>query len=190
LGNPGIQSLLVGALIVASFASVPVAGPVVERADTGSSETRSGAYRLSYQIPNGWASDHELARKRELTALLLPGGKTYRDAEAMILIAFEGKHRNRPSPQTLKQYFYSEMGTLLRMFPEMTSIEWRPESLEEIDVEVASIEVYVARRGPMRLVMIDVGDGYYSISLSVTEHQLFDRDDIKNFFSSLELLPL
>lgn len=177
---------------MASFASAPVAGPAAESADSASSATRSGSYRLSYQIPSGWASDHELARKRELTALLMPDGKTYRDAEAMILIAFEGKHRNRPSPQTLQQFFYSEMGMLLRMFPEMTSIEWRPDSLDEIDVEVevASIEVYVARRGPMRLVMMDVGDGYYSISLGVKEHELFDRDDIKDFFSSLELLPL
>jgi hypothetical protein len=82
------------------------------------------------------------------------------------------------------------MGKLLRMFPEMTSIEWRPDSLDEIDVEVASLEVYVARRGPMRLVMMDVSDGYYSISLGVKEHQIFDRADIKDFFSSLELLPL
>jgi hypothetical protein len=179
-------------LLATSLATVPVAGPIAENADPDSSATRSSAYRLSYQIPNGWASDHELARKRELTALLMPTGKTYRDAEAMILIAFEGKHRNRPSPQTLEQYFYSEMGMLLRMFPEMTSIEWRPDSLDEIEVEVevASIEVYVARRGPMRLVMMDVGDGYYSISLGVKEHRLFDRDDIKDFFSSLELLPL
>jgi hypothetical protein len=190
LRNPGIQHLLVGAILLASLATAPVAGPVVETSTADNSETRSGAYRLSYQIPSGWASDHELARKRELTALLLPGGKTYRDADAMILIAFEGKHRNRPSPQTLQQYFYSEMGKLLRMFPEMTSIEWRPDSLDEIDVEVASLEVYVARRGPMRLVMMDVGDGYYSISLGVKEHQIFDRADIKDFFSSLELLPL
>ena len=158
----------------------------------GDAETRSSSYRLSYRIPLGWASNHDLARKRELTALLLPGGKTTRTAEAVITIAFEGKRSGRPIPPTLKQYFYSEMSKLLRMFPEMKSIEWRPRSLDELELEVdvASLEMYVARRGPMRLVMIDVGDGYYSISLGVNEHELFDRDDIKDFFNSLELLPL
>ena len=173
-------------------ASLVAAALLVPAAPESSAATRSGSYRLSYQIPAGWASNHDLARKRELTALLLPGGKTTRTAEAVITIAFEGKKATPLTPQTLEKYFYSEMSKLLRMFPEMKSTEWRPESLDELelDVPVASLEVYVARRGPMRLVMIDVGDGYYSISLGVNEHELFDRDDIKDFFDSLELLPL
>ena len=168
-------------------AALPLSGSHESRA-----ATRSSSYRLSYQIPSGWASDHDLARKRELTALLLPGGKTTQTAEAMITIAFEGKKSGPFVPQTLEKYFYYEMSKLLRIFPEMKSTEWRPDSLDhlESDVDVASLEVYVARRGPMRLVMIDVGDGYYSISLGVNEHELFDREDIKDFFNSLELLPL
>lgn len=145
-------------------------------------------WRLSYRIPRGWVSDREGAGKRALSALLMPEGTNLDSAEAVITIAFQGKRTSPFRQPSLKGFFMAEMRKLLLVFPDLKSESWKPSSLEATSLDVASLEISGVTPGPLRVVMIDAGDGYYSIHLSVRKHEDLERPDVRTFFESLLLL--
>lgn len=150
----------------------------------------SASWRLSYRIPRGWVSSPDRARAMELAALLLPEGQTREQARAFITVEFQRKYPpGVPLPSTLEQFFQSRMRGLVMMFPELRSERWRPASLDRMPTEVASLEVRDIVPGPLRFVMIDVGDGFYNVAVTATRQEALDGEDVALFFDSLLLLP-
>jgi hypothetical protein len=150
---------------------------------------RSSAWRLSYRIPQHWVSDPEMAKKMNLTALLVPVGETYRTADRIITVAYQEKRPGLPIPSTLRQFFDSEMGQLLRMFPDLDSESWQPPSMKNTDFHYAGLEIFGDIPRSIRIVMVDAGDGFYSIHAQVRYREDLDKDDVQMFFDSLLFLP-
>lgn len=167
------------------------AGSAATDSTAGSVVRPTPRWRLSYSIPPGWIADRGEAKRMSLTALLRPREMQMRDAPALIAIDFKSKSGNPLAPRTLEQFFKAEMRQLLIAFPDLIHTTWVPDSLSDVVPEVATIEIRGIQPGPLRVAMIDVGDGYYSIQLSVRGGaEILDRRDVESFFKSLLLLPL
>ena len=140
-------------------------------------------------IPRNWVADLATATEMNLSALLVPQGETYRTAEALITVAYQEKHPGLPLPSTLQEFFMAEMEPLLRMYPDLESESWRPKSLDATDLDYAGLEVFGAVPRFIRIVMVDAGDGFYSVHAQVRLRRDLDRDDLAAFFDSLLFLP-
>lgn len=145
------------------------------------------AWRLSYRIPGGWIADREAASRMQLAALLVPEGQPSGSADATITVAFESRS---PFVSTLERFFKNQMAALLRLFPDLESKRWRPPNLEATSFDFASIEITGVLPGPTRVVMIDAGDGFYAINVTVRDRDDLERPDVRAFFDSLLLLPV
>lgn len=177
-------------MLVAAAAVFAAAKPVNGDSETTARAESASVWRLAYRIPPGWFSDRDTARRLEMQALLLPEGASWREGGSMIAIAFE---RKSYFVSSLKDLFMSEMGRLLAFFPDLESESWRPASLEDAGADVASLEVYAPADGapsPQRLVMIDAGDGYYTINVRMPTREDLDGPDASSFFAGLDLIRL
>jgi hypothetical protein len=150
---------------------------------------RSSAWRLSYRIPQNWVSDPEMAEKLNLTALLVPEGETFQSADRIITVAYQEKRPGLPIPSTLRQFFDSEMSQLVRMFPDLDSEPWHPLSMEKTEFHYAGLEIFGDIPRSIRIVMVDAGDGFYSVHAQVSYRPDLDGDDVRMFFDSLLFLP-
>jgi hypothetical protein len=150
---------------------------------------RSSAWRLSYRIPRHWVSDPGTAETLSLTALLVPEGETYQSADRIITVAYQEKRPGLPIPSTLRQFFDSEMSQLLRMFPDLDSESWHPPSMEKTEFHYAGLEIFGDIPRSIRIVMVDAGDGFYSIHAQARYRPDLDGDDVRMFFDSLLFLP-
>lgn len=149
----------------------------------------SSAWRLSYRIPRNWVADLATATEMNLSALLVPQGETYRTAGALITVAYQEKRPGLPLPSTLEEFFMAEMEPLLRMYPDLESESWRPKSLDGTDLDYAGLEVFGPVPRFIRIVMVDAGDGFYSVHAQVRLREDLDREDLAGFFDSLLFLP-
>jgi hypothetical protein len=150
---------------------------------------RSRSWRLSYRIPQQWVSDPDTAETMNLTALLLPEGETFQTADRIITVAYQEKRPGLPIPSTLRQFFDSEMSQLLRMFPDLDSRSWQPPSMEKTEFHYAGLEIFGDIPRSIRIIMVDAGDGFYSIHAQARYRPDLDGDDVRMFFDSLLFLP-
>jgi hypothetical protein len=128
----------------------------------------------------------------ELTAVLRPQGGAAGGTDPVIRVAFDRKNPMLPWLSSLESYFKAEMMKILRFFPDVESERWKPPSLDPKEVRFASLEIFERDGGPPpphRVVMIDAGDGFYSIDLEVNAREDLDRPDVRSFFESLLLIP-
>ena len=149
----------------------------------------ASVWRLSYRIPRDWVADRDTAARMNLSTLLVPEGQTYQTASAIITVAYQEKRPELPLPSTLEEFFMAEMAPLLRMFPDLESRSWRPESVDSTDLDYAGLEVFGDIPRKLRIVMVDAGDGFYSVHAQVGFLGDLDRDDLNGFFDSLLFLP-
>jgi len=170
------------------FCGLTVAG-LTSADDSIPGADRSSAWRLSYRIPRHWVSDPEAAEKLNLTALLVPEGETFQSADRIITVAYQEKRPGLPIPSTLRQFFDSEMSQLLRMFPDLNSESWHPQSMEKTEFHYAGLEIFGDIPRSIRIVMVDAGDGFYSIHAQVRYRPDLDGDDVRMFFDSVLFLP-
>ncbi len=145
-------------------------------------------WRLSYLVPDGWVSDSDAARRLSLSVLLHPEGAGPHSAEPVIAIAFHPKHDGPFAFPTLESFFMEHMRGLVSMFPDLVTERWIPESLKKVPLEVASLEIYGTQPGPLRIVLVDAGDGYYSIQVMARQLEDLDRPEVRAFFDSLLFL--
>ena len=156
----------------------------------GESEPSSASgWRLSYRIPTDWIADRDTAAKMNLSTLLVPEGQTYQTASAIITVAYQAKRPELPLPKTLQEFFMAETAPLLRMFPDLESRSWRPHSVDSTDLDYAGLEVFGDIPRKIRIVMVDAGDGFYSVHAQVGFLGDLERDDLNGFFDSLLFLP-
>ena len=186
------MSAITRSMLIRCAAAVLVASTCYELTSAGESESGSAAdsaWRLSYRIPRDWVADRDTAARMNLSTLLVPEGQTYQTASAIITVAYQEKRPELPLPSTLEEFFKAEMAPLLRMFPDLESKSWRPESVDSTDLDYAGLEVFGDIPRKLRIVMVDAGDGFYSVHAQVGFLGDLERDDLNGFFDSLLFLP-
>lgn len=184
------MSAVTRAILIRCAAAAVVASTCYPLASAGEPDSSSApAWRLSYRIPRDWVADRDTAAKMNLSTLLVPEGQTYQTASAIITVAYQEKRPGLPLPSTLEEFFMAEMAPLLRMFPDLESKSWRPHSIDSTELDYAGLEVFGDIPRKIRIVMVDAGDGFYSVHAQVGFLGDLERDDLNGFFDSLLFLP-
>jgi hypothetical protein len=148
--------------------------------------------KLSFAMPQGWAEDKDAETKVGLYRVLVPSGAKLENADKVITIAFQKKDNSKPGLDTLKAFFKTDLQDTLSQFPDAQFARWQPSKLDPAKVSFMGLEMYGKKKGkpsPQHFIVVEVSDGFFSISLTVA-----NRDDLKlpiydDFFNSLGIEP-
>jgi hypothetical protein len=145
---------------------------------------------LFFVIPQGWVRDEKGAKNAGLQNVLVPSGMKLEDADKVITIAFQRKDPNRPGLEDLKSFFKVDLQDILAQFPDAQFVRWQPSKLDPDKFDFMSIEMYGKKKNeppPNRFVILDTGDGFFSISLTVQTRNELQAPIYDAFFNSLAL---
>jgi hypothetical protein len=147
---------------------------------------------LSFGMPQGWVKDEKAAKKLGLHSALVPSGMTLENADRVITIAFQKKDANKPGLENLKTFVKVDLQDTLAQFPDAQFVKWQPSKLDPDKLDYWSIELYGKQKNkpsPQRLVVLDAGDGYFSISLTAGTRNDLQLAMYDEFFNSLRIGP-
>jgi hypothetical protein len=159
---------------------------------TGPAYEKGQHSEQSLALPKGWVNDGKAANKLGLHSVLVPSGATLESANRVITIAFQKKDTTKPGLETLKNFVKVDLESTLSEFPDTQFAKWQPSKLDPNKLNFWSMEEYGKKKdmpSPHRVVILDSGDGYFSISVTVET-----RDDLRlpvyeEFFNSLAIGP-
>src|SRR5262249_21982034 len=135
----------------------------------GAARAEQPAKTIAYRIPEGWVSDKDGARRVGADRMFMPKGMTREKTDRAITIAYQAKDPKQEPIADLQSYFKYEMALTLERFPDMQAIRWQPRGLDPDRVPFMSIELFgkeANRPPPHRLLIVDSGDGFYSITFT------------------------
>jgi hypothetical protein len=147
---------------------------------------------LSFVIPQGWVRDEKGAKKAGLHSVLVPSGMTLENADKAITIAFQKKDPNKSGLENLKSFFKVDLQDILTQFPDAQFVRWQPSKLDPDKLDFMSIEMYGKKKNeppPNRSVILDTGDGFFSVALTVHTRSELQLPMYEEFFNSLGLRP-
>jgi hypothetical protein len=145
---------------------------------------------LSYRIPEGWVADKAGARHVGADLMFLPKGMTREKTERAITIAYQKKDETKPAIADLESYFRVEMELTRERFPDLQAARWQPRGMDPDRVRYVSIELFGKEPNqppPHRLVIIDSGDGFYSITFTDVLLPRLSDPLVEKFFESIRL---
>jgi hypothetical protein len=143
---------------------------------------------LSFAVPRGWVKDEEAAKKFGLQSVLVPAGMTWESAGRLITISFQKKDAHKSGFENLETFFKVDLQDTRARFPDAQFAKWQPSKLDPGRVDFMSMEMYGKARNkpsPQRFVILDAGDGYFSISLTVGTRSDLQLPIDDEFFNSL-----
>lgn len=146
--------------------------------------------KLSFAMPQGWAEDKDAETKLGLYCVLVPSGANLENANKVITIAFQKKDSSKPGLGSLKAFFKTDRQDTLTQFPDAQFARWQPSKLDPAKVSFMGLEMYGKKKNtlsPQHFIVMEVSDGFFSVSLTVA-----NRDDLKlpiydDFFNSLAI---
>lgn len=146
--------------------------------------------KLSFAMPQGWAEDKDAEAKLGLYRVLVPSGAKVENANKVITIAFQKKDSSKPGLDNLKSFFKADLQNTLTQFPDAQFARWQPSKLDPAKVSFMGLEMYGKKKdrpSPQHFIVVEVSDGFFSVSLTVAK-----RDDLKlpvydDFFNSLAI---
>jgi hypothetical protein len=147
---------------------------------------------LSFLIPQGWVKDEKAAKKLGLHTVLVPSGMTLENADRVITIAFQKKDTNKAGLENLKNFVRVDLQDTLAQFPDAQFAKWQPSKLDPGKLNFWSIEMYGKKKNkpsPQRFVVLDAGDGYFSVSLTAKMRSDLQLPMYEDFFNSLGIEP-
>lgn len=147
---------------------------------------------LGYDVPPGWVLDAAGARKAGVELMFLPRGKTPETTDRAIAIAYQTKNPQIPDLADLEAFARADMAATREQFPEMLADRWQPRGLDPRKIRYLSVELYGPtpnRPPPHRVIMIDAGDGFYSITYTAETRAILALPEVDAFFDSLRLTP-
>lgn len=150
------------------------------------------AVTLGYDVPRGWVMDAPGARKANVELMFLPKGKTPETTDRAIAIAYQGKDPRVPALADLETFVRADMAVTRQTFPDMLLERWQPKGLDPKKIQYMSVELYGSkpdRPPPHRVVIIDSGDGFYSITYTAETRDILHEAGVDAFFDSLRLAP-
>lgn len=147
---------------------------------------------LTFAIPKGWVKDEKGAKKLGLYCILVPDGTMLESADRAITIAFQKKDVKTPGLENLKSFARTDLQDTLAQFPNAQFERWQPSKLNPNKIDFFSLEMYGKEKNkpsPQRFLILDSGDGYFSISLTVGTRNELQLPIYDEFFNSLDLAP-
>jgi hypothetical protein len=147
---------------------------------------------LTFAIPQGWVRDEEGAKKLGLHSVLVPSGMKFENADRMITIAFQKQDSKKPGLENLKNFVKVDLQDTLAQFPDAQFARWQPSKLDPDKLNFWSLEMYGKEKNqplPQRFLVLDAGDGYYSVSLTTKTRDGLKLPMYEDFFNSIGLGP-
>ena len=148
------------------------------------------AVTLGYDVPRGWVMDAPGARKANVELMFLPKGKTPETTDRAIAIAYQAKDPKVPALADLESFVRADMAVTRQSFPDMLAERWQPKGLDPAKIRYLSVELYGSkpdRPPPHRVIMIDSGDGFYSITYTAETRDILHEASVDAFFDSIRL---
>ena len=145
---------------------------------------------ITYKIPAGWAPDPAGAKQIGAELMFLPKGSSRQKTERAITIAYQSKDPDQTAIADLDSYFRVEMELTLSRFPDLQAARWQPKGLDPDRVSYKSIELFGKEPNqppPHRLLIVDTGDGFYSITFTDLVRTRLSEPDVEDFFGSIRL---
>jgi len=173
-----------------SFASAAQENRVILRPDY--TKGQRSHTKLSFVIPQGWVKDEKAAKKLGLHSVLVPSGMTLKNADKLITIAFQKKDPNKPGLENLKDFVRADRQDTLSRFPDAQFEKWQPAKLDPDKLNFVSFEMYGKEKNkpsPQRVVVLDAGDGYFSIALTTRTRNDLQLPMYEEFFNTLGIGP-
>jgi len=146
---------------------------------------------LTFVIPLNWVKDEKGAKKIGMYSVLVPKGMRIENADRVIAIAFQ-KKAYKPGMENLKAFFKEDLQETLAQFPDAQFVRWQPRKLDPDKIDFVSLEMYGKEKNkpsPQRFLILDSGDGYYSVSVTVSARNDLQLPLYEDFFDSLSLAP-
>jgi hypothetical protein len=147
---------------------------------------------LTFTIPQGWVRDGESAKKFGVHTVLVPSGMKFENADKVITIAFQRQDSKKPGPENLKNFVTADLQDTLAQFPDAQFAKWQPSKLDPDKLGFWSLEIYGKERNnplPQRFLILDAGDGFFSVSLTTKSRDELKLSIYEDFFNSLGLAP-
>ena len=145
---------------------------------------------LTYDVPAGWVMDAPGARKAGVELMFLPRGKTPQNTDRAIAIAYQAKNPKVPELADLESFVRADMAATRQSFPDMLAERWQPKGLDPAKIRYLSVELYGSkpdRPPPHRVIIIDSGDGFYSLTYTAETRDILHEAAVDAFFDSLRL---
>lgn len=145
---------------------------------------------LDYEVPAGWVMDIPGARKAGVELMFLPKGRTPDDTDRAIAIAYQAKDPKVSALADLEAFARADMAVTRQSFPEMLAERWQPKGLDPQKIRYLSVELHGAtpdRPPPHRVIIIDSGEGFYSITYTAQTREILHEPEVDTFFDSLRL---
>ncbi len=145
---------------------------------------------LAYDVPPGWVMDAPGARKAGVELMFLPKGRTPENTDRAIAIAYQAKDPNVPALADLESFVRADMAVTRQSFPDMLAERWQPKGLDPGKIRYLSVELYGSkpdRPPPHRVIIIDAGDGFYSITYTAETRDILHEAAVDAFFDSMRL---
>jgi len=147
---------------------------------------------LTFMIPNDWSVDKEAAKKMGVWAVLLPKGSKIENTERVITINFEKKDQKVPAHHNLESYLKASFDQAKARFPDLQVNKWQPSELAASGLNFLSQELATENPQftPNHLLIIDSGDGYFTIALAAQDVKELNQIQYEEFFNSLRFIPI
>jgi len=145
---------------------------------------------LTFAMPQGWAKDEKAAKQFGVHTVLVPSGEKLDSADKVITIAFQKKDAAKQGLEDLKSFFRDDLKNTLAQFPDAQFARWQPSKLDPDKIAYVSLEMYGKQKdkpSPQHFLILDSGDGYFSVSLTVGTRKDLQLPIYDEFFNSLEL---
>jgi len=146
---------------------------------------------LMFAIPPNWIKDEKSAKKTGIYSVLVPKGMKLGNTDRVITIAFQ-KKADKPGMEDLKAFFKEDLQETLALYPDAQFVRWQPAKLDPAKIDFVSLEMYGKEKdkpSPQRFLILDSGDGYYSVSVTVSTRDDLQLPVYEDFFNSLSLAP-
>jgi hypothetical protein len=138
---------------------------------------------LKYDTPAGWSTDKNAVKELGLYDVLVPNGETIKTTPVAITVAFQKKDANDSGLNNLENFYRTELAITLSRYPNAQFARWQPTLLNPDKIPFMSIEIVAPNL--YRVLFIDSGDGYYSISLSAPNDEILNAKEFDDFFNSI-----
>ena len=153
---------------------------------------QQGSNTLVYAVPAGWQHDTKMEGKANFVGVLVPKGHTMTHSDSLITIEYVRKEPTTPGLENLTTYVRDDLAQTLKQAPDAQFAKWQPSKLDPAKVYYWSVEMY-AKEGnnppPQHYLIMDSGDGFYSVTLTVAHRNDLQQPVYDDFFNGLSLKP-
>ena len=182
--------LLLGLMLLGSFQSYTQENKNNVIMGPGFEKHQKGKVELVFVVPVGWSEDRDAAKKLGLYSVLVPNGTKLETANKVITVAFQKKDIDKAGLDTLENFVRGDLQDTLSKYPDAQFARWQPSKLSPDKFKFLSMEMFGKKKdqpSPQHFVVLDTGDGYFSVALTAETRNELQLPAYEDFFNSLAL---